>query len=187
MEGGREQNYWPGFVDALSNVVLTLVFVLVIFVFALVMVSSTVEQRLREQIESNKAAPAQAEKKDISVADKAIEDSKNGAVKVDATTGSISLHFPSTVTDMDATSSDKLAKVHGELKNIYGKYKIVMRSIIGEGSYSTAQRLAYYRAIGVRNYLISTLGESPGNIKISIVRPTEPEEGGRVEIVFQKE
>ena len=31
MENGREQNFWPGFVDALSNLVLTLVFVMVIF------------------------------------------------------------------------------------------------------------------------------------------------------------
>jgi len=48
MEGGREQNYWPGFVDALSNVVLTLVFVLVIFVFALVIASNKVEQKMQE-------------------------------------------------------------------------------------------------------------------------------------------
>ena len=48
MEGGREQNYWPGFVDALSNVVLTLVFVLVIFVFALAMASNKIDQKLQE-------------------------------------------------------------------------------------------------------------------------------------------
>ena len=48
MESGREQNYWPGFVDALSNVVLTLVFVLVIFVFALAMASNKIEQKLQE-------------------------------------------------------------------------------------------------------------------------------------------
>jgi hypothetical protein len=35
MEGGKETNYWPGFVDALANVVVTMVFVLVVFVIAL--------------------------------------------------------------------------------------------------------------------------------------------------------
>jgi hypothetical protein len=35
VEGGKETNYWPGFVDALANVVVTMVFVLVVFVIAL--------------------------------------------------------------------------------------------------------------------------------------------------------
>jgi hypothetical protein len=48
MDSGKEQNYWPGFVDALSNVVLTLVFVLVIFVFALVMASNKVAKKMNE-------------------------------------------------------------------------------------------------------------------------------------------
>lgn len=35
MEGGKEANYWPGFVDALSNVVVTMVFVMVVLVIGL--------------------------------------------------------------------------------------------------------------------------------------------------------
>ena len=64
MEGGKEPNYWPGFVDALSNVVLTLVFVLVIFVFALLMASNKVEKKMKEVVASEtaqKAAQAQLE------------------------------------------------------------------------------------------------------------------------------
>jgi hypothetical protein len=55
MEGGKEQNYWPGFVDALSNVVLTLVFVLVIFVFALLLASNKVSQKMQEVETAQKA------------------------------------------------------------------------------------------------------------------------------------
>ena len=44
MENGRQQNYWPGFVDALSNLVLTLVFVMTIFILALFYLSSKVAQ-----------------------------------------------------------------------------------------------------------------------------------------------
>ena len=54
MAGGgsdKEQNYWPGFVDALSNVVLTLVFVLVVFVFALVITSGKVKQKSAQMAE----------------------------------------------------------------------------------------------------------------------------------------
>lgn len=52
MGHGKEENYWPGFVDALSNVVLTLVFVLVVFVFALVMASNKVGQKVMELAET---------------------------------------------------------------------------------------------------------------------------------------
>lgn len=54
MEGGKEQNYWPGFVDALANVVLTLVFVLVVFVFALALNANKVEKQLTEMVEQKK-------------------------------------------------------------------------------------------------------------------------------------
>ncbi|HLO74980.1 MAG TPA: hypothetical protein VK196_00815 [Magnetospirillum sp.] len=59
MGEGKELNYWPGFVDALSNVVLTLVFVLVVFVFALVMASNKVTQKVLEQAELTKDREAQ--------------------------------------------------------------------------------------------------------------------------------
>lgn len=35
MDSGKEQNFWPGFVDALSNVVLVMIFVVVVFVVTL--------------------------------------------------------------------------------------------------------------------------------------------------------
>lgn len=59
MGHGKELNYWPGFVDALSNVVLTLVFVLVVFVFALVMASNKVGQKVLELAEIAKDREAQ--------------------------------------------------------------------------------------------------------------------------------
>lgn len=64
MEGGKDQNYWPGFVDALSNVVLTLVFVLVIFVFALVMASSKVQKQALHM-----AQQAQEDRENAQIAD----------------------------------------------------------------------------------------------------------------------
>lgn len=49
MEGGKEANYWPGFVDALSNVVVTMVFVMVVFVIALLYYS---QNKAKEAIEN---------------------------------------------------------------------------------------------------------------------------------------
>ncbi|NUU00789.1 cell envelope biogenesis protein OmpA [Herbaspirillum robiniae] len=44
MEGGKEQNFWPGFVDALSNVVLVMIFVVVVFVVTLFYYSQKLAQ-----------------------------------------------------------------------------------------------------------------------------------------------
>lgn len=44
MEGGKEQNFWPGFVDALSNVVLVMIFVVVVFVLTLFYFSQKLAQ-----------------------------------------------------------------------------------------------------------------------------------------------
>lgn len=61
MHGGREQNYWPGFVDALSNVVLTLLFVIVVFVFALAMGMNKAVQDIAELAQASGSAPTQTQ------------------------------------------------------------------------------------------------------------------------------
>ena len=53
MEGGKEMNYWPGFVDALANVVVTMIFVIVVFTIALLYFS---QNKVKEAL----AAAAQA-------------------------------------------------------------------------------------------------------------------------------
>lgn len=188
MEGGREQNYWPGFVDALSNVVLTLVFVLVIFVFALVMASSQLEQQIREKIEAEKSNVATGETSDITVADEVTEKIKEDTspVHVEGAASKIVLNFPPGTTKIDQDASNKLSQAFDTVQKSVGKHKVIMLSTVGREAYSTARRLAYYRAIDVRSYLISKLGEQPGNITISIVNSTQLGDG-RVEIVFQKE
>lgn len=63
MENGRQQNYWPGFVDALSNLVLTLVFVMTIFILALFFISSKITQgKLEELCPETKAELAKSNK-----------------------------------------------------------------------------------------------------------------------------
>jgi hypothetical protein len=60
---GKEMNYWPGFVDALSNVVLTLVFVLVVFVFALMITSSKIKNQAKHYVQETVEAEESNTKK----------------------------------------------------------------------------------------------------------------------------
>lgn len=223
--GGGEQNYWPGFVDALSNVVLTLVFVLVIFVFALVMASNKVEKKMQEIVAIKKeeqelkektpdlqAAIAEIEQlkeklkqatasragdplqsegereqdnENLTVLEKPKENAYIGTMSMVEKQNLITLNFPTAVANMDDESAEKLGKVFAGLQKTMGGHKIVLRSIIGTESYSVARRMAYYRALDVRNFLISKAGEDPGSITAVIVQPEKPE-NGRVEIVIKK-
>ncbi len=61
MEGGKEANYWPGFVDALSNVVVTMVFVMVVFVIALLYFS---QNKAKEMIAAAKREMTEQATKD---------------------------------------------------------------------------------------------------------------------------
>lgn len=56
MEGGKEMNYWPGFVDALANVVVTMIFVIVVFTIALLYFS---QNKVKEALAAAEQAKAQ--------------------------------------------------------------------------------------------------------------------------------
>ncbi len=191
MEGGKEQNYWPGFVDALSNVVLTLVFVLVIFVFALVMASSKVAERVEKRVRSEMSENRETEVPEskgapISVESKALDQMRVGAVGLKGEDSGVILEYPQGVTEMDEKSAELLEKELRAKQQAAGKnHKVILKSFVGAETYSAARRFAYYRAINVRNRLIK-LGEDPKNITMSIVTPPQPQDG-RVEIVFKKD
>jgi outer membrane protein OmpA-like peptidoglycan-associated protein len=235
--GGGEANYWPGFVDALSNVVLTLVFVLVIFVFALVMASNKVEEKMQQVIQAQKEekveqsqsaleiqklqeelAKAQAELKardaqkdgksksesedtgvldqnasseaesvqEIVVQKTEVEEHQGSSVSVEKNKNKITILFPESVVNLDDASMQELSKNGDLTKAKDQKMKVRIRSIVGKETYTAAQRLAYYRALSTRNFLISKGGIDPTLISSVIVKPDVPE-AGRVEILFSQE
>jgi hypothetical protein len=178
---GKEQNYWPGFVDALSNVVLTLVFVLVVFVFALVISANKVEERATQIIQE--ACQSKA-------TDKTTEDEKatqhiKGLVKIVDKDSIITLNFPFSISDLDEKSLEDLDVVLNEYKTRFTNHRITLRSTTGKESYSAARRLAYYRVLNLRNHLINRKDCSPFSISNQIVESQEPTDG-RVEIIIEK-
>lgn len=218
MESAKEQNYWPAFVDALSNVVLTLVFVLVVFVFALVLSSNKVEKRAQELIQ---AAEERASENDVSPqvkittlrtelrnakseietlkeilkqkeaetppVDVQVEAQKEliikGAGIISQEQGKIIIHYPKAVADLDEKSVRELDKVIADFGDKVVNGPLVMVSYVGQESYSAGRRLAYYRAVGMKNYLVTKFGVKAENIRSKILEPTEPQ-NGRIEILF---
>ena len=64
MEGGKTANYWPGFVDALTNVVIAMVFVIVVLAIALSFSAQLLAKRMAARItvleQQGQATQAQA-------------------------------------------------------------------------------------------------------------------------------
>lgn len=59
MESGKTANYWPGFVDALTNVVIAMVFVIVVLAMALSFAAQLMSKRLAQQyMDKHRAAQA---------------------------------------------------------------------------------------------------------------------------------
>lgn len=243
----KEQNYWPGFVDALSNVVLTLVFVLVVFVFALVLSSDKLRKRASELSESVKQEEvarqeALSEKEGLKqeqrevlaqlqlAQDKVRELEQNAAqlkrqlaqareqhdtevrsepqaslikdrteIKVVAPApdqvkgyadlsrdnGAIVLLFPRNVFQLDDKAKAALdAVLDGQGDKLKGALSAVL-SLTGAETYTEARRLAYFRGLVVRNYLIDK-GLGDGRTIHVMIETGKESPDGRVEIRFRR-
>jgi hypothetical protein len=236
--GGGEQNYWPGFVDVLSNVVLTLIFVLVVFVFALAMASNKVEERMKEveeaeqkqstsmsavtekheasqktiqelqqelqktQAELEQIKSAQSKEEDVGkdqqkATSNIVEDhdiavieqqqgpeDHQGSVNLVRDEGTLTLTFPQSVSALDDQSQIQLEESVKKLQALTNAKKILIRSYMSDEAYSAARRVAYYRALNVRNFLLTKLGV-PSSAISSVIVETENLDEGRVEIIFK--
>lgn len=210
--GDKEQNYWPGFVDALSNVVLTLIFVLVVFVFALALVANKaknaveqiVEQRVQEERQKMAAqttAVSSNSKGGASDSTALEEDSgglelvakgdekklaNRGVVKVNSSVNEITLSYPQFVLELDDASMERLRGVLGDHAHIKSATRVEIRSYVGGEAFSLAQRLAYYRAIKIRNMLIEGGFVEASRLSSRILTSGGEEEFGKVQIIFAK-
>lgn len=211
MEGGREQNFWPGFVDALSNLVLTLVFVMVIFVLALFYLSSKVSKsKLEALCPETKAELAQANK-DLAETREALRVALSQASQVNErvtapekkppslrkekistqTTGSgasIVIRFPMGVVELDEEAKLALDKAIAPLLASGKEIKTSLSAIPGPETYSEGKRLSFFRAVAIRNYLIGK-NVAKNNIDSKVLGhdkrdPNDPD--GRVIIELQR-
>ncbi len=213
---GKEQNYWPGFVDVLSNVVLTLVFVLVVFVMALALSANKVEKRMQEILKEKAASESTskpqetqaaveikhnesgaARKNDTVTSSGSVEIENNdttqqsGTKTIDApvdireSSGKIVLYYPLSGVALSDKTAEKLQKALLYNKENLSKYKIILNSYLGQEQYSVANRLAYYRVLYIRKFLIDNGIADNQSITSKILQPEKPDVG-HVEIILEK-
>lgn len=197
-----EMNYWPGFVDALANLVLALVFVVVIFTLALAVISAKVAKEAaareiermrnedsRSQLEKDlraQIAQLQQQLKDsqlkLEVAVKDVPKPPPLAKQASIVGQEIIFTYEPGAFELGpeaVAELDKMVKMKGGLA---GK-NIKLTAFQASGAFSSEKRAAYFRMITLRNLLIDR-GASPANIATSTAPETLPGLKGQVKVGF---
>ena len=204
MAGGsansKEVNFWPGFVDALANVVVTMIFVVVVFTIALLYFAQnkvkealasaqkaetpvptpapvasaatlaelqrrvTELQRENEQLRrqtqtaARSSAPPQAgsiPRAEVQIAESAPPPGPAPALaRIQGLESSLQIVFPAGTIEMDAPSIARLEAAFAAIADRARSDGIELVGIAEAGPYSEGRRLAYYRNLALRNWLI---------------------------------
>lgn len=186
--GGSGANaYWPGFVDALTNVVIAMIFVVVVLAISLSFAAQMMGKKLAEKlIQEHQAKSAQAQAPPatppppqpqlqesaldkttrIAVAgNEAAASSAGGAVRQVRNT--LQLDYAASAITLDAAAADRFKAAVAALGGNLAQRRV---QIVASGpgmALSDNQRAAYLRVMAVRNTLLE-LGLSADQIDVRI-------------------
>jgi hypothetical protein len=185
MAGGKSGGdaYWPGFVDALTNVVIAMIFVVVVLAIALAFAAQMMGKKLAERYikehEAQVAAKAAAAppepvplresvlpRQRIAVAG-AERASAPPSAKLQSARNTLQLDFAPSALDLDdaAAQQFKAAVASAMSAKATGRVQILARG--PAMSLSENQRAAYMRVMATRNVLLEA-GIRPDRIEVRI-------------------
>lgn len=203
---GRETNYWPGFVDALTNTVIAMVFLVIVLTLSLsVFINAIANQRAAKILEGKAASAASAASEGSALSEasgssaaeppqvpgspaapsspkaeasvlkgtfRVPDSAKNPAPgsarqKSEALTNALVVYFSGTTVEVDEKTELELDRVAASSGVTFAQ---MQASIVARGPQiflSDNQRLAFFRAMSVRNFLMKK-GIQRDNITIRI-------------------
>jgi len=166
MESGKNANYWPGFVDALTNVVIAMIFVIVVLAIALSFAVQMMAKKMAAEIvEKNSAAQAASSSPpappaptelDTDVLIPVTGDDRVPATEVviKKTDRRLQLEFAATALNLDPAASQKLTDAVAGLNPKNGTLTVQIVAFGPGMQLSENQRNAFVRVLSVRNQLI---------------------------------
>ncbi|AYR23387.1 hypothetical protein [Herbaspirillum rubrisubalbicans] len=225
--GGGQMNFWPGFVDALSNMVMAMIFMMMVFM--IMMFHYKLHQGVKtEAAQSVKSKQEEASNQDSQQRIKELEakvqslnaalasaQSKPAAPRSGSTSAQSVLNHPESLNSkgaylgdakqsgnnppavegagalwtvsytgrevkLDEGSDKKLRELMADLSTKKPLPHLVLTAEASQSEgYSDSRRLAYYRALGVRNLLLQS-GWTSADIDIEIAVRAEPGAQARV-------
>ncbi len=184
--GGSGANaYWPGFVDALTNVVIAMIFVVVVLAISLSFAAQMMGKKLAEKyIQEHKektaqAPPAAAPAAPLQLKESALEKTTRIAVagnEAPASTAggavrqvrnTLQLDYAASAITLDAAAADRFKAAVAALGGNLAQRRV---QIVASGpgmAISDNQRAAYLRVMAVRNTLLE-LGVGADRIDVRI-------------------
>lgn len=193
--GGSGANaYWPGFVDALTNVVIAMIFVVVVLAISLSFAAQMMGKKLAEKIiQEHQAKQAQAppppppprppapqpelaesalvKTTRIAVAgNEAAASAAGGAVRQVRNT--LQLDYAASAITLDAAAADRFKAAVAALGGSLAQRSVQITASGAGMALSDNQRAAYLRVMAVRNTLLD-LGVAPERIAVRIDTTTE--------------
>jgi len=152
----QEENHWPGFVDALSTIVMVVTFLLIILAVAIFALSLNVAK-----VATASTVPAETTnldfKTEIQVASNPVElDVTAPARTIIRSDKAIVLRFEGTTLDIDEAAQEQLASFFEAHRDDLSGAELVVTGYFDpeDGSYAKRQRISYYRVMTIRNQLL---------------------------------
>jgi hypothetical protein len=190
--GSGENHYWPGFVDALTNVVIAMIFVIVVLAIALSFAARLAQKRLAEEIAQKhipnitvQAAPTPApapvgenpaptdspQRARIPVRGAESAASAAGG-RTRSAGGFLQLDFEDTALTLDADALAKFKQALATQGVPLAEANIHVEAVGPGMQLSENQRSAFLRVMSVRNVLLDQ-GVSPQRISVRIATERE--------------
>jgi hypothetical protein len=176
MEGGKSANYWPGFVDALTNVVIAMVFVIVVLAIALSFAAQMMGKKMADELVKAKAAvaaaaasavpapavtsqaaadtPASTQATDTLIEVRARAPAAAASAAVRDSGRSLRLEFADTALALDVDALKKLQDALAPHRAGAAGARVQITATGPSMALSDNQRSAYIRVLAVRNELI---------------------------------
>lgn len=180
----EEENHWPGFVDALSTIVMVVTFLLIILAIAIFVLSLKVVDVVVDTEKQVTTTSNMEESKIIEVVETEPElKILETASLIIKSKERLSLKYYGNTIDIDPMAVDEVSKFLASGVTDEGVALRINSYFDGsEGGYTKRQRISYYRAMSVRNLLIEQ-GYSGERVQVHVKMAPDSTANDRVDIV----
>ncbi|MEM6414610.1 MAG: hypothetical protein AAF720_08130 [Pseudomonadota bacterium] len=185
-EAQQEENHWPGFVDALSTIVMVVTFLLIILAIAIFVMSLSIAEQ-SGMVEGESAASQLStnvrEEQTIVVADNPVVRDKDATVTAVTEFDKIlRLEFTPSTIEVDQLSQEKLkAYLDGNAETFAGRTVEITAFFNPNVAYTKARRVGYYRVLSARNAMTAA-GVEASRVRVHVREANTPERIDTVEV-----
>jgi len=206
MNDNRETNYWPGFVDALSNMVLAMIFMVLVLSLAISMYAALAAQADAERIASERVAAAEL-RAALAVArqETVVRSAPAGGsdlpgtprvmvpgtkadgmpqARIERRQNALIVEFEGNSVAIDERTGKALDQALAPARDLLRTGVAEVVAVAPAGYLTESRQISFHRAMAVRNQLIER-GMAPERITVRVLDEAASGDRGEVRIAFR--